>query len=67
MNSDAAEAFANMPVKDQEAIKRLLGLRLQDLVAHANKSLLDVMDEMSRNAEARGLTPEILESVLRGE
>lgn len=67
MNPDTAEAFANMAAEDQEAIKRLLGLRLQSLVAHANESLLDVMDEIGRNARSRGLTPEILESILRVE
>jgi hypothetical protein len=67
MNPITAEAFAKMPVDDQETIKRLLSLRLQNLVAHANESLLDIMDEIGRNAQERGLTPEILESILRGE
>ena len=45
----------------------LLSLRLQDLTsAPRRRSLEEVMDEIGAEAEARGLTPEILESILRG-
>ena len=33
----------------------------------SKRSLETVMDEIGKNAQARGLTPEILDSILNGE
>ena len=41
----------------------LLSLKLTE-VARTTRPLEDIMSEISRNAQARGLTPEILESLL---
>ncbi len=67
IDADTAEAFEKMPQGGKKTIERLLGLRLQSLVAHANESLSDVMDELGRTAQERGLTPETLESILNEE
>jgi len=41
----------------------LLSLKLTE-VARAPRPLEEIMDEISRKAQARGLTPEALESLL---
>ena len=63
----AARAFAEASPAEQEKLQLLLSLRLQELTASPGGSLQTAMDEISRKAEARGLTPEILETLLRDE
>ena len=64
VDAEAAKAFAEASIEEQRKIQLLLSLRLQDLTASQGKSLKTVMDETGARAEARGLTPEILESLL---
>jgi hypothetical protein len=52
--------------EDRRKLDLLLSLRLQDVTQSA-ESLKDVMREISRRAQQRGLTPEILDSILRDE
>ena len=63
----AARAFAEASESERGKLQILLSLRLQELTSRQGRSLQAVMDEISRNAEARGLTPEILETLLRDE
>ena len=67
VDAEAAKAFAEASPEEQRKLQLLLSLRLQDLTASRGKSLTAVMDELGARAEARGLTPEILESLLRDE
>ncbi|HXH11050.1 MAG TPA: hypothetical protein VNP04_14960 [Alphaproteobacteria bacterium] len=67
VDAKAANAFASASPEDQRKIQLLLSLRLQDLTATQGKSLQAVMDEIGARARARGLTPEILETLLRDE
>ena len=48
-------------------IQMLLNLRLMDFLNKPPRPLLEVIEEISANAASRGLTPEILESILRDE
>jgi hypothetical protein len=48
-------------------LQLLLSLRLQELTAKQGGTLQSVMDGTGRAAEGRGLTPEILENLLRDE
>jgi len=66
VDSDAAQAYRATPEQDRRKLDLLLSLRLHD-VLDANGSLEDVMRGISRKAQERGLTPEILESILRDE
>ena len=50
--------------QNQQKIQVLLNLWLRDLTLPSTRSLSEVMDEISAKAEARGLTPEILDSIL---
>jgi hypothetical protein len=67
VETEAAKAFAKASPEEQRKIQLLLSLRLQELTTPPGKSLKAVMDEIGARAEARGLTPEILESLLRDE
>ena len=63
----AAAAYAAAPMERQQKIQLLLGLQLQELFQLPVRPLGEVMDELAAEAAANGLTPEILESILRDE
>jgi len=67
VDEEAAKAFAAAPTEEQRKIELLLRLRLHDLTLGPQRPLKVVMDEIGEQAEARGLTPELLESLLRDE
>ena len=68
VDAAAAQAYADASPEEQLKMQWLLSLRLRDLTIEPRRRSLDtVMDEIGAEAEARGLTPEILESILRGE
>jgi hypothetical protein len=67
VDADTARAFAEASAEDRRKLQLLLGLRLRELTTRPARPLKEVMDEIGRHAEARGLTPEILESLLRDE
>ena len=66
VSEEAARAFTQVSPEDQRKIQLLLDLRLRDLTISPppRKSLQAVMDEIGKNAVARGLTPAGLESLL---
>jgi hypothetical protein len=66
VSEEAAIAFARVSPKDQNRIQLLLDLRLRNLMSSTlpQKSLQADMDEIGKNAAARGLTPAVLESML---
>jgi hypothetical protein len=67
VDADTARAFAAASREDCRRLELLLSIRLRELTARPARPLKEIMDEIGRNAEARGLTPEILESLLRDE
>lgn len=67
VETEAAKAFAAASPEEQRKMQLLLSLRLQDLTTPQRKPLQAAMDEIGARAAARGLTPEILESLLRDE
>ena len=67
LDESAAKAFTETPPGEQRRLQLLLSLRLQELTSAPGKTLQTVMDEIGRAAEARGLTQEILETLLRDE
>lgn len=67
VETEAAKAFAEASPEEQRKIQLLLSLRLQEITTPQGKTLKTVMDEIGTRAEARGLTPELLESLLRDE
>ena len=62
----AAKAFKAASDEDRRKMEALLSLRLME-VATSKESLTRVMDEISRKAQERGLTPEVLQAILDEE
>jgi len=67
VDADAARSFHAAPPEDRRKVELLLSLRLRELVQRPPRSLRGIMDEVGAEAAAKGLTPEILESLLRDE
>ena len=61
---EAAKAFRNASAAERKKLELLLTLRLLE-VTRARKPLEEVMREISRSAQARGLTPEVLDDLLK--
>jgi len=65
VSEEAARAYTQVSPEEQLKIQLLLDLRLRDLtLSPPQKNLQTIMDEIGRNAAARGLTPAVLESLL---
>ena len=64
VDADDARAFAEASPEDRKKMQLLLRLRLKDLLEPSEVPLLELMESVGREAEARGMTPEILESIL---
>jgi len=63
VSPEAARVYNTATAEQQRKLEVLLSLKLTE-IARAPRPLENVMDEISRKAQARGLTPEILESLL---
>ena len=67
VDADTARAFSEASAGERRKLQLLLSLRLRELTVRPVRSLKEVMDEISRNAEARGLTPDTLKSLQRDD
>ncbi len=67
VDADTARAYQAASADDQKKMQVLLRLRLRELTTTPSVSLRKLMDEIGAEAEARGLTPEILETLLRDD
>ena len=63
VDADVAEFYHAASVQNRQKLSALLNLKLRD-VARPRRNVIDIMDEMSQQAEANGLTPEILATLL---
>ncbi|MDP6038746.1 MAG: hypothetical protein QGG64_09365 [Candidatus Latescibacteria bacterium] len=63
VSPEAARAYEAASEEEQLKLNALLSLKLTD-VGRDQKSLEDIMSEISHKAQQRGMTPEILESIL---
>ncbi len=63
VDPDVASAYRLASESDRRKLDLLINLRLRDATRNQD-SLKDVMLEISQNAQQRGLTPEILLSLL---
>jgi hypothetical protein len=63
VDPDVANAYRLASDNDRRKLDLLVNLRLRD-ATRSKASLKDVMLEISQNAQRRGLTPEILQSML---
>jgi hypothetical protein len=67
VDEDAARAYAAASAEEKQKVQLLLNLRLREIVSKPPKSLTTIMDEIGVEAQARGLTPEILNSILHDD
>jgi len=67
VDAEAAHRFCEASPEERRKLELLLRLRLRELTLGRARPLKDIMDEIGTAAEAKGLTPEKLESMLREE
>ena len=63
VNLEAARIFETAPEEQRRKIEALLSLKLTQTIRE-KRTLEEVMSDISQKAQERGLTPEILESIL---
>lgn len=63
VNAEVARIFETVSEEQRRKMEALLSLRLSELT-RSKRTLEEVMSEISQNAQARGLTPEILDAIL---
>jgi hypothetical protein len=63
VSPEMARTYRNADGDSRRKIDFLIDLWLRDRL-DSKESLRDLMNEIGRNARARGLTPEILEAIL---
>lgn len=66
LDPQTAEAYNAAGPEEQRKIQLLLTLWLRELTSGEQKSLQEVLDEVGQKAKARGLTQELLDSLLKG-
>ena len=66
VDSDVADLYRSASDNERRKLDLLVNLRLRD-AKESGKSLRDTLLEISRNAQRRDLTPEILQSILDEE
>ena len=67
VDADVAQSFCEASCEERRKLELLLRLRLRELTLGRLRPLKEIMDEIGTDAEAKGLTPEILDSMLREE
>ena len=65
LDSETAKAYESASAGDQRKMQALLRLWLRDLAAADSSTLKEVMSDLSKKAQARGLTSERLETLLK--
>jgi hypothetical protein len=66
LDAEAARIYQQASKEEKRKMQVLLSLWLREF-GKPSKSLRSLMDEMSDKAQRRGLTPEILETLLNDE
>ena len=66
LDPQTARAYSAARDEEKRKIQALLSLWLRELAASELPSLQQVLDEAGRKAQAKGLTPELLDSLLKG-
>ena len=66
VDADLAEIYRSASESERRKLDLLLNLRLRNAM-ETKRPLLELMDEISHKAQQRGMTPEILQSILDEE
>ena len=67
VDEETAKVYSAGSELEQRRIQLMLNLYLKKLTCTPVRPLEEVIEDISAEAAARGLTPEILESILRDE
>jgi predicted restriction endonuclease len=62
IDTEAAQAYKSASPEEKKKIDFLISAWLKEVTSKDKSSLKQLMDEISDKAQARGLTPEILET-----
>lgn len=65
VDTQTAQAWSSADQQKRRKLEALAGLFLWDVVSEKRPSLDAVLEEVGRKAQTRGLTPEILDSILK--
>ena len=63
VDADVARAYRTVSARDRRKLDLLVNLRLRE-ATRSSRSLREIMEEISRSAQERGVTPESLRSIL---
>ena len=66
LDPQTARAYGAARAEEKLKMQALVGLWLRELTSNELPSLEQVLDEAARKAQAHGLTPEVLDSLLKG-
>jgi len=66
LDAQTAQAYNSASPVEKRKMQALLSLWLRELTTGDYPPLDQVLDELGAKAKARGLTPDILESLLKG-
>ena len=66
INAEAARIFETVPIEQRRKIEALLSLKLTQANLE-KRTLEEIMSDISQTAQKRGLTPEILDSILHAD
>lgn len=66
LDPETAKIYASAPPEKRRQIQALLALWLRQLATAEPGSLQELMDDIERKAKEQGLTPELLDSLLKG-
>jgi hypothetical protein len=66
LDAQTARAYSSASPEEKKKMEALVGVWLRALAAGQYPSLKKMLDDIGRKAEARGLTPEVLESLMKG-
>jgi len=67
VDPDTARVFEQASAEEQRKLRLLLSLRLRELTTTPLPRLQTILDEVGREAREKGLTPEILHTLLNAE
>jgi hypothetical protein len=63
VDAEVAQAYELATEDERRKLDTIINLKLREATSN-QRSLIEVMDDISRKAQERGLNPEILESIL---
>jgi hypothetical protein len=66
LDAETAKAYRGAPPAEKKKMQALVRLWLRDLAAEKPTTLTHLLDDASEKAMQRGLTPKILDALLKG-